>query len=552
MADGSDTQTRTPQVFVSYAHSDASDAPFPWVLERIRSLTSFRDDLHVWSDADLELGSLWEDQILGALNHARVAVLLLGPGFFESNFIRRREMPELLLAARSGRLHLLPVAVTETPQRYLREDFKYPDPDSGPYRTSVTAFQGLLEPMIALTDVDKVSAMSEVEARILEGLQQHPADLEAGNSVLVIGSGLVENNLLTQTHIELDYKHLVERVRCYGGSGVNYATRLARIGTPVLPIISIGRDSIGKEIQSSLADASPRRYPLARQFIQDDLFLCDRIRSSETYIAIHEEQRTVFTEDVEGAVEFGTHFYNRLEAITETGMEVGAVMIGHLYIDHPQHGLSRCLTADIISEFTGRSLIFANFGLSQIARGSHFWRTHLENISVLQMTLQEALHFFEDNEDVVTVRDMIEWFLSADATVIITDDRYGAIGTLRGVSEVAFVHRVPIERVVDKTGAGDAFGSGVVHSLLPDPRLDRHSFARALERGRLWGAFACLSVGGSNGSPTKREFEKFEGAIVSQLSPVTWNSLADASFLEYLRTIEDVERLRRRAGSRGQ
>jgi len=461
-------------------------------------------------------------------------------------------MPTLLLGARAQRLHLIPVLVRggDAQNDFSREVFKYPDPRTGPYQATLSDFQGVPHPISERELTSKLTSISEVEMSVLTLLSSAPRP-ERGDCVLAIGSGLIENNLVANSEIELDYKHVVTRVRYHGGSGVNYAIRLSRMGCPVLPIISIGKDPNGREIQEALAKEVPSGHDHVRAFIEHPSFLCPGIKTSETYIAIHGNQRTTFTEVVQGVERFPEHCYERLADATGPDGRIGAVMLGHLYADDPSLGRPRSLTADIAAEFNGRALVFANFGVSQIRRGSKYWRDHLQNISVLQLTLQEAVHFFSDDDRVTSLEDMIRWFRSIDATVIITYDSFGAVAVLRGEDDPFDAHRFMIAKVVDKTGAGDAFGSGIVHSLLRDSFLDRHSVTRALERARVWGAYACGSIGGSHGSPNQNElteFEKGRGAIppgrTNRAEPVYQGSLQDRHFLDRLRLLEEREHVR--------
>ena len=86
----------TKPVFISYSHQDAA-----WLAKLKMFLRPLEDRgmLHVWDDTDIKPGSLWMDEIRQSLESARVAVFLITQNFLNSEFIREKELPQLLANA---------------------------------------------------------------------------------------------------------------------------------------------------------------------------------------------------------------------------------------------------------------------------------------------------------------------------------------------------------------------------------------------------------------------------------------------------------------------
>ena len=69
----------------------------------------------------------------------------------------------------------------------------------------------------------------------------------------------------------------------------------------------------------------------------------------------------------------------------------------------------------------------------------------------------------------------------------------------------------PLERVVDATGAGDAFLAGTLSHLSENPGWleDEETVGEAVRRGTAAGALACSQFGAMQGLPTREELESF-------------------------------------------
>ena len=87
------------RVFVSYSHRDSE-----W-LDRVRAVLNpdIRNRrIQYFDDRELEPGDPWYKEITDAIDHAKVAVLLVSPNFFASKFITEDELPRILKAIDNG------------------------------------------------------------------------------------------------------------------------------------------------------------------------------------------------------------------------------------------------------------------------------------------------------------------------------------------------------------------------------------------------------------------------------------------------------------------
>jgi hypothetical protein len=101
------SQNRT-RVFISYSHKDAKylDELLAHLALPVRQglITS-------WSDRNISPGSIWKNEIIQAVNSAKVAIFLVSADFFASDFIAEHELAPLLAAAEREEVVILSVIV---------------------------------------------------------------------------------------------------------------------------------------------------------------------------------------------------------------------------------------------------------------------------------------------------------------------------------------------------------------------------------------------------------------------------------------------------------
>jgi sugar/nucleoside kinase (ribokinase family) len=178
----------------------------------------------------------------------------------------------------------------------------------------------------------------------------------------------------------------------------------------------------------------------------------------------------------------------------------------------------------VIDAFRDRAILFANFGESQYCLGASFWEQDLRALTVFQLSVEEARHFFWGCARRAQRRsaqcapgslaEKLRWFQQREITAVLTLDRFGAVATFRGSKGVVFAPAFELDNFLDSTGAGDAFGAGLVHSLCQaggPPTLE--AFVAAIATARLWSAYACTTRGAASECPSAAELAAFEDEL---------------------------------------
>lgn len=146
-------------IFVSYSQRDA---PYREMLRTaLRPILREEQD-SLWDDQCLVPGERWSDEIEGALNRARMAILLVSQNFLASEFITRREVPELLASAVRGGCRLLCLHVSSNTWDLRTWSI-------GGTPTALSEFQALNDPrrpLDALSEAERQAALATTARQI--------------------------------------------------------------------------------------------------------------------------------------------------------------------------------------------------------------------------------------------------------------------------------------------------------------------------------------------------------------------------------------------------
>ncbi|MFA7419577.1 MAG: carbohydrate kinase family protein [Melioribacteraceae bacterium] len=312
-----------------------------------------------------------------------------------------------------------------------------------------------------------------------------------------------------------------------GGGGLNYTARLISVKRKVFPIIAVGDDKEGIEIRNNLLSLS-QKFDLGAEvdkYIANDGFLCEGYKTPRSTIVNERknQRRTILKEKTNEHV-LVDFFFQRLRSLDIH--KFGALIIGHL----PFFEGSAEFISEAFDKFSNKSVVFINFGHTQLAHGFSFWEPVLERADILQFNLTEAFQFFFPSVKYKPeIEVLIERLKSIPATCVITLGKLGAIVSTRLSEQIIFIKPFPELNVKDYTGAGDAFGSGLVHGLCGKTKFSNENLKNSLLLARLFAAYACTTLGGASNCPSNRELKDFY-ALDKEFIPI--EKLATIDFMK--------------------
>ena len=283
-----------------------------------------------------------------------------------------------------------------------------------------------------------------------------------------------------------------------GGAPVNVACGLARLGTPVAFLGRLGADGIGARFfelfQQRTIDASG---------VQSDLQ-----RPSRTVLVRRrndgERQFQGFTGDL------GLGFADQALEPVLLPVEAHWLLVGSLPLasspsaESLQGALAQAKTSGtaLALDVNWRPTFWdssADPAAGPNQRAMKLIRPLLEQAALIKLAREEALWFFS-SEDPAAIRAV----LPQRPDVVVTDGAAPVRWCLEGQAGVQQAFQPP--RVVDTTGAGDAFTAGLLHRWTAAP-AERVRFAAAC------GALVCSGAGGIDPQPTEAQVERFLGGV---------------------------------------
>jgi len=269
----------------------------------------------------------------------------------------------------------------------------------------------------------------------------------------------------------------------FGGGGVNTAFTFMNQGIDVAYCGSVGNDIPGKEIINLLKESG-----INTDFVQR----VDKPTNNSVILNTSESERTVLA--YRGASEL-----LNMEDVYWSDMNEPS----WFYIAPLSGTLSKSTEEMVSFAKKNKIKVAINLGNSQIAMGREKLEQILKKVDVLLLNLEEAslLTHIPENDEIGIMSELNKIHSGIN---VITKGAEGVLVSDKDVLYNAFSCRV---KVVDKTGAGDAFGAGFISGLIKS----NYDIEWGIRRG-IANATSCIKVPGAINGLLKED-DSFEDRI---------------------------------------
>ncbi|MFH1129576.1 MAG: carbohydrate kinase family protein [Patescibacteria group bacterium] len=263
-----------------------------------------------------------------------------------------------------------------------------------------------------------------------------------------------------------------------GGGGTNVSTTFAYQGFKVGCVGKVGNDISGESIKRELKELK------VKDFIIEDK---KQITGHSIILSVSDKERTILNYP-------GACYY-----LNENDIPLNKLKAKWFYIA-PLPGESAKTLLPIINFAKKNNIKVAlNPGKDQLSLGLEGLKDVLNAVDILNLNQEEGaklaeLPFEQENEIFKKLDEYVR------GIVIMTKGPEGVV-----VSDGEYIYRAGTfkeEKFIDRTGAGDAFGSGFVSGIM---RYD--TIEEAIRLGTANGTAVVEAMGAKNGLLTKKRFE---------------------------------------------
>lgn len=253
-----------------------------------------------------------------------------------------------------------------------------------------------------------------------------------------------------------------------GGNAANVAVGLSRLGLKVGLVAEIGKDEFAQKIINTL---------LKEKVDISNVKQTEGQQSSFSTIINFKGERTIFSEHVKRAHDFN---------FEKTSIKwVYLTSLGEEWTNAYRK------TVDFVKNT--RCRLAFNPGTLQIAAGKNNIENVLNITNVLFVNKEEAISILDIKNQISSIEELLKGLQKlGPKIVVITDGKNGsfAIDSLGNISKKGIVEA----HVIEKTGAGDAYSSGFLSSL-----INNNSIADSMDLGAKNSASVIGKVGAQAG-----------------------------------------------------
>jgi len=303
-----------------------------------------------------------------------------------------------------------------------------------------------------------------------------------------------------------------------GGAPANVACALRKLKIDSTLIGSLGSDDYGKNFITQF-----NKLGVNLDFLQldNDSFTrvvnVDRDEFGDRFFAGFEESpHSCFADEILSKELLEKEIFNLEKSFLETKYLVtGTILLSSQISSETIFFLleqAKKFQVQIVIDLNWREVFWDNSNFSsEISKASrvNLIKKFLNHANVLKLAKEEATLFFEDENPL-----LISQQLSNRPDVIITDGEHPVswyINGLQGITETP-----TSQKIVDTTGAGDAFLAGLISKLIssgyPSNKIEIED---CINFASVCGLLTCLGEGAIEQQPYYEKVNKFLGSLIS-------------------------------------
>jgi len=310
--------------------------------------------------------------------------------------------------------------------------------------------------------------------------------------VICIGAALVDMVAQVERHPSDDDEVFVSNLSLFsGGAAANTAYACGKMGLSATFIGKLGKNDIfGNKIISDFKEASVETRLIKYS---------DRYKTGSAYVALNEKgERRIY------AYSGAANYLSKNDLLEE---EIGATKI--IFLSSLQN-LEPLLHAAKI----GRNLnipVILNPGMLIIEQGFGYIKNLLEKIDILILSQKEFKTLFNFKEKDLSQDSIRERAVSLFALgmkiIVITLGEKGAF--ILTTTHYELIQPLKLEKVIDTTGAGDAFSAGFIYGLVKNLNLKFEHLRNNVKIGNFVAGNCIQKLGARNGFPMRNELKTY-------------------------------------------